>query len=195
MGLAASLEEKLRGGVLDSKLADIKQAKRLRDLELATRIASTRERLCWIGAYYGLVGVVSLARSATLRWQNVRLHWDNAFLPLNVVFLCMPPFVSGYQLDLAMHPISLMGYQVGGKANRIAEEAMRIRNGEAHHWFNCRYLPWVEDSTCVLQQPVCLPAVLEPAYHRERLMANRARHAKELPPEPEWAYFAKRCAE
>ena len=24
----------------------------MRDLELALRIASTRERLCWIGAYY-----------------------------------------------------------------------------------------------------------------------------------------------
>eukprot|EP00438_Fugacium_kawagutii_P010164 Skav235856 [mRNA] locus=scaffold1693:157206:157879:- [translate_table: standard] len=28
---------------------------------------------------------MSLARSVSLRWRGVRLHWDNAFLPLNVV--------------------------------------------------------------------------------------------------------------
>ena len=32
--------------------ADIKQAKKSKDLEVAVRIATTRERLCWIGAYY-----------------------------------------------------------------------------------------------------------------------------------------------
>ncbi len=33
------------------------------------------------------VGGVSLARSMSLRWRGVRLHWDNAFLPLNIVLL------------------------------------------------------------------------------------------------------------
>jgi len=33
------------------------------------------------------VGGVSVARSMSLRWRGVRLHWDNAFLPLNIVLL------------------------------------------------------------------------------------------------------------
>lgn len=38
--------------VVSSTEADIKQAKKSKDLEVAVRIATTRERLCWIGAYY-----------------------------------------------------------------------------------------------------------------------------------------------
>ena len=30
---------------------------------------------------------MSLARSMSMRWRGVRLHWDNAFLPLNIVLL------------------------------------------------------------------------------------------------------------
>jgi hypothetical protein len=56
----------------------------------------------------------------------------------------MPPFLFTYQLDLALHPMRLggLGLQLGGKANRIAEEANRIRLGRKHHWFGCEYLPW-----------------------------------------------------
>ena len=54
----------------------------------------------------------------------------------------MPPFLFTYQLDLALHPIRLGGLQLGGKANRIAEEANRIRLARKHHWFGCEYLPW-----------------------------------------------------
>lgn len=54
----------------------------------------------------------------------------------------MPPFLFTYQLDLALHPMRLGGLQLGGKANRIAEEANRIRQGRKHHWFGCEYLPW-----------------------------------------------------
>ena len=54
----------------------------------------------------------------------------------------MPPFLFTYQLDLALHPIRVSSLQLGGKANRIAEEANRIRLGRKHHWFGCEYLPW-----------------------------------------------------
>ena len=55
----------------------------------------------------------------------------------------MPPFLFTYQLDLALHPLRLPGgLHLGGKANRIAEEANRIRLGRKHHWFGCEYLPW-----------------------------------------------------
>ena len=40
------------GCFIPSTEADIKQAKKSKDLEVAVRIATTRERLCWIGAYY-----------------------------------------------------------------------------------------------------------------------------------------------
>ena len=33
------------------------------------------------------VGLMALARSSSMRLRGVRLHWDNAFLPLNVVLL------------------------------------------------------------------------------------------------------------
>lgn len=190
-----SLEERLRSGVLASKLADIKQAKKSKDLEVAVRIATTRERLCWIGAYYAFVGGMSLARSMSMRWRGVRLHWDNAFLPLNIVFFCMPPFLFTYQLDLALHPMRLggLGLQLGGKANRIAEEANRIRLGRKHHWFGCEYLPWVDDQTLWIHKPICLPLTLEAAYHRERAASLRAQRAKGLEAEADWAYFMPRC--
>ena len=54
----------------------------------------------------------------------------------------MPPFLFTYQLDLALHPMRLGGLHLGGKANRIAEEANRIRLSRKHHWFGCEYLPW-----------------------------------------------------
>ena len=52
----------------------------------------------------------------------------------------MPPFLFTYQLDLAL-PSASVAF-LGGKANRIAEEAQRIRQGSQHHWFGCKYLPW-----------------------------------------------------
>lgn len=61
---------------------------------------------------------------------------------LELRFFCIPPFLFTYQLDLALHPCNIWGFPFGGKANRIAEEAIRIREGVAHHWFGCRYLPW-----------------------------------------------------
>ncbi|OLP91644.1 putative folate-biopterin transporter 2 [Symbiodinium microadriaticum] len=194
MGAAVSLlEDRIRSGLLDSRLADIKQTKKTREMELALRIATTRERLLWVAAYYAFVGGVSLARSATLRWQGIRLHWDNAFLPLNITFFCMPPFLFTYQLDLALAPAELWGLKVGGKANRIAEEALAIREGRRHRWFSCPYLPEVDDATLWIHKPVCLPVVFEHAYHRERALSNKAREAKGLSPEPDWAYFQQRC--
>ncbi|CAE7662653.1 unnamed protein product, partial [Symbiodinium sp. CCMP2456] len=179
MGAAVSLlEDRIRSGLLDSRLADIKQTKKTREMELALRIATTRERLLWVAAYYAFVGGVSLARSATLRWQGIRLHWDNAFLPLNITFFCMPPFLFTYQLDLALAPAQLWGLPVGGKANRISEEALAIREGCRHRWFSCPYLPEVDDGTLWIHKPVCLPVVFEHAYHRERALSNKAREAK-----------------
>ena len=61
---------------------------------------------------------------------------------LELRFFCMPPFLFTYQLDLALQPCNIWGFPFGGKANRIAEEAIRIREGVSHHWFGCRYLPW-----------------------------------------------------
>ncbi|CAK9101669.1 unnamed protein product [Durusdinium trenchii] len=162
-------------------------------MELAMRIATTRERLCWIGMYYSFVGIVSLARSMSMRWRGIQLHWDNAFLPLNIAFFCMPPFLFTYQLDLAMHPTSVLGIHFGGKANRISEEAIRIRDGASHHWFSCKYLPWVDDGSLFIHKPICLPLTLEAAYHRERALSNKAQSAKGLQPEADWAYFSQRC--
>ena len=72
-----------------------------------------------------------------------KISWPRPLsISFNARFFCMPPFLFTYQLDLALHPMRLGGLQLGGKANRIAEEANRIRQGRKHHWFGCEYLPW-----------------------------------------------------
>ena len=105
----------------------------------------------------------------------------------------MPPFLFTYQLDLAMHPTNIFGMQFGGKANRIAEEAAKIRDGASHHWFDWNYLPWVDDGSLFIHRAICLPLTLEAAYHRDRALSKKAREANGLPVEPDWAYFSKRC--
>ena len=108
-------------------------------------------------------------------------------------FFCMPPFLFTYQLDLAMHPTRLFGVPFGGKANRIAEEALQIRDGARHHWFQQPFLPCVEDESLWIHKKICLPLALEAAYHRERAASNRMHDEKGLRGEPDWAFFQQRC--
>mmetsp|Transcript_28147 Transcript_28147/g.66550 ORF Transcript_28147/g.66550 Transcript_28147/m.66550 type:complete len:200 (-) Transcript_28147:6-605(-) len=191
--LLSTIEQRQRVAALDSKLADVKQVKKTRDLELALRIASTRDRLCWVAGYYSFVAFVSCCRHANMHFRGVHFHFDNFFLPLNITFMCLPPFLFGYQLDLALSPRTLLGLPIGGKANRIAEEAERIRQGSVHQWFNKTWLPQVDDSTLAIHRPICLPPTFEAAYARERVRTNDARAARGLAPEKPWAYFEEGC--
>mmetsp|Transcript_48594 Transcript_48594/g.138880 ORF Transcript_48594/g.138880 Transcript_48594/m.138880 type:complete len:200 (+) Transcript_48594:90-689(+) len=191
--VVSSLEERQRSLFLDGKLADIKQAKKVRDMELSARIAATRDRLCWIGAYYGFVACVSVSRHVCLHRAGVRLHFDNFFLPLNVAFVCAPPFLFAYQLDLALPPRALAGLPLGGKANRIADEAARIREGSVHRWFGSPWLPLVDDGSLCIRRPLCLPLALEEAYRRERARTARERAARGLDRGGEWAHFEEAC--
>eukprot|EP00930_Biecheleria_cincta_P013169 TRINITY_DN11886_c0_g1_i2.p1 TRINITY_DN11886_c0_g1~~TRINITY_DN11886_c0_g1_i2.p1 ORF type:complete len:216 (+),score=31.89 TRINITY_DN11886_c0_g1_i2:49-648(+) len=186
---ASRLEERYKDSLLDGRLADIKQAKKTRDIETSLKIAATRDRLCWIAGYYGFMGLMSLARHASLHRRGIPMHWDNFFLPLNVAVICMPPFLFTYQLDLALSPTIVLGMPIGGKANRLAEEAARIRAGAQHRWFDQWWLPDVDDSTLSIHRPVCLPPILEASYQRERARSAKATAARGLPEEPDWAYF------
>ncbi|CAE8642445.1 unnamed protein product [Polarella glacialis] len=157
------------------------------------KIAATRDRLPFIAGYYGLILLASSARHASMHRRGVHLTWDNFFLPLNGVFTCIPPFLFTYQLDLALPPMTVLGVPIGGKVNRLAEEAERIRSGTTHRWFDCKLFPEVDDSTCYINKPLCLPPTLEAAYKRERLRSTKALAEKALPPEAEWAVFQDGC--
>ena len=88
------------------------------------QIASTRDRLCFIAGYYSFVALVTVIRKIDMHRRGVPLHFDNFFLPLNITFICVPPFLFTYQLDLALSPCTIFGLPIGGKANRLAEAQM-----------------------------------------------------------------------
>uniref|UniRef100_A0A7S1WHF7 Uncharacterized protein n=1 Tax=Alexandrium catenella TaxID=2925 RepID=A0A7S1WHF7_ALECA len=191
--LLSKVEERQRVAALDSKLADVKQAKKTRDLDLSLRIASTRDRLCFVAGYYAFVAFMSCCRHLSMHRRGIHFNFDNFFLPLRVTVICLPPFVFGYQLDLALSPRTVFGLPIGGKANRISEEAERIRQGSVHHWFEKSWLPEVDDSTLAIHRPICLPPTFEAAYARERARTEEARAARGLPSEKPWAFFEEAC--
>ena len=92
-----------------------------------------------------------------------------------------------------MHEMSILGVAFGGKANRIAEEALQIRAGSRHHWFQNTFLPQVDDQHLFIHKKICLPLALEAAYHRERAASNKLHDEKGLQREPDWAFFQQRC--
>eukprot|EP00928_Gymnodinium_smaydae_P071750 TRINITY_DN55249_c0_g1_i1.p2 TRINITY_DN55249_c0_g1~~TRINITY_DN55249_c0_g1_i1.p2 ORF type:complete len:212 (+),score=39.33 TRINITY_DN55249_c0_g1_i1:58-636(+) len=190
MGSALShIENRQRQAALDARLADVKQAKRLRDLQVATQIASTRDRLLWVAGYYSTMLAMSLVRHVALHRRGVSFHFDNFFLPLNVAIICAPPWLVGYQLDLALPESVVPGLPLGGKATRLQEETLRIRDGLRHRWFDHPWLPEVDDAQLAMHRPVRLPATLAASYAREREATNSARAARGLQPEPEWGTF------
>mmetsp|Transcript_21443 Transcript_21443/g.56666 ORF Transcript_21443/g.56666 Transcript_21443/m.56666 type:complete len:201 (-) Transcript_21443:17-619(-) len=193
--IASRLEEKQRSAAIEGKLVDLRQAMRVRDMEVAMRIAATRDRLCWLAAYYSLVLSFAGARHASMHRRGVPMHFDNFFLPLPIAFTLMPPVLFMYQLDFALQPTSVFGFRIGGKANRLAEEANRIREGVRHCWFGHPWLPEVDDGELWIHRPVCLPLAFEEAYRRQRAQGAALRAARGLAPaaEPHWAYFAELC--
>jgi len=179
MGLAHSVESKTKEVLATQRLLDLKQKKRERDITQSMQLAATRDRLLWIGGYYAFVGLLSISRHAWMHRRRIPITWDNFFTPLNQAFLCLPPFLFGYQLD----------YACFGKGERIAAEAARIREGTSHRWFDSPWLPMTDDAGRWFNQPLDLPRTLEPTYGALMEAADAERAAAGQPPAPRWARF------
>lgn len=102
---------------MKSRLADLKQKKRERDMQLSMQMAATRDRVWWFGTFYTVMGVVSFGRMAALRKFSP--------LPLNTIPFLAVPLWTGYMADFSYF----------NKADRINIEARVIREQEKH-WFN-----------------------------------------------------------
>jgi len=122
MGLVNSIfsrvEEKQKEAAVKNILFQLKLEKKKRDYMIATKMATTRDRVKWMTAFYLVMGGVSFGRMIHLRKFTP--------LPLNVVPFVLVPFLVAYQFDFAY----------GSKANRIDREARVILNEEEGHWFN-----------------------------------------------------------
>eukprot|EP00325_Prymnesiales_sp_UTEX-LB-985_P033568 CAMPEP_0174728028 /NCGR_PEP_ID=MMETSP1094-20130205/50921_1 /TAXON_ID=156173 /ORGANISM="Chrysochromulina brevifilum, Strain UTEX LB 985" /LENGTH=180 /DNA_ID=CAMNT_0015929879 /DNA_START=34 /DNA_END=576 /DNA_ORIENTATION=- len=179
MGIVSSVEAKTKDVLLIQRLLDLKQKKRERDIQQSMALATTRDRLLWIGGYYTLLGAVAGVRHLVMHRRGFHFTWDTFFLPLNQVAVCLPPFLLGYQLDYALF----------AKGERIEAEAARIRNGAPHRWFDSAYLPQCDDRDRWFNQPLNLPVGLRPTYERVKAKEDAARVAAGLKPEPDWARF------
>lgn len=102
MGLTASIEAKAKEVMLTQRVLDLRQKKRERDMQQSMQIAATRDRLLWIGCYYGFLSALSGVRHIVMHRRGVHFTWDSFFLPLNQIAVCIPPFLFGYQLDYAL---------------------------------------------------------------------------------------------
>eukprot|EP00747_Dinoflagellata_sp_TGD_P168758 gnl/TRDRNA2_/TRDRNA2_195908_c0_seq1.p1 gnl/TRDRNA2_/TRDRNA2_195908_c0~~gnl/TRDRNA2_/TRDRNA2_195908_c0_seq1.p1 ORF type:complete len:189 (-),score=16.15 gnl/TRDRNA2_/TRDRNA2_195908_c0_seq1:58-624(-) len=175
------VEAAQRDAALLAKVSDARQQKVVRDTEQSMRVALVRDRILWVTAYYGAVGLVSAMRHLAMHRRGIHFTFDNFFLPLNVVVVIIPPFALGYQIDYAYYD----------KANRIAEEAKRIRSGDAHHWFGHPWLPIARsDADMWFNQPMVLPAMLKPAYSKYMTELNRLQNEAGEPPMKDWAVFS-----
>lgn len=114
--LEERLEEKARDLLATQQLLQIRGKARERQMQLSARMATLRERVWWMLAFYGTMGVASGVRMARLR----RLEP----LPLAVVPFVLVPYLLLYQADFAY----------GSKSERIHRMAEKIR--QEQHWFN-----------------------------------------------------------
>ena len=179
MGLTHSVEVCAKDMMATNRLLDLKQKKRERDITQSMQLAATRDRLLWIGGYYAFVGLLSCGRHVYMRRRGLAFTWDNFFTPLNQAFLCLPPFLFGYQLD----------YACFDKGERIAAEAARIREGAPHRWFDHPWLPVSDDTDRWFNKSLDLPRSLEPTYDKVMTAADAQRAAAGQPPAPRWARF------
>jgi hypothetical protein len=120
MGVINSVEKRIEQKQLDAairqQLLSFKKLKRRRDYEIATKIATTRDRVYWMCGFYGAMGTASIGRMIYLREFNA--------LPLKYVPFVLVPFLVAYQADFAW----------GTKVDRIDKEARKILKSEKH-WF------------------------------------------------------------
>ncbi|KAL9651631.1 hypothetical protein ABK040_001576 [Willaertia magna] len=148
------VEEKQKEAKITERLIELKQLKRRRDYEIATKMATTRDRVYWLGGFYFVMGGVSFGRMIVLR--------RFAPLPFDTLPFMAVPFWMAYQYDFAF----------GNKANRINKEALKILNEEEGHWFN---------------EPIELPELLKPHYHKYFEETNKTLIEMGKPPEKHWA--------
>lgn len=161
--------------VIRSKLIDIKAQKTKRDQELAFKVATVRERIHWLAAFYvTLISFNFLRLRFFARGQmknSSKAHHSTttkskiSFEPLPLAWLPFigTPFVFLYQVD----------FSYGTKLERLNLEAQHILKNEKH-WFN---------------EPIRLPRSFEAEYRR--MMSE----AKQKFPEDDkvledWAVFS-----
>ena len=94
-----------------AQVGAMRQQKNQRDMEIATRIAMTRDRVMWMS---GAVAVVATA-------GIVKRQVPTQFIPPVAITTSIL-----YQTDMAW----------GSKLNRIKDEALVIRSDEKGWWFN-----------------------------------------------------------
>ncbi|KAK3272241.1 hypothetical protein CYMTET_19449 [Cymbomonas tetramitiformis] len=184
MGLTQSVERVQRDAAMLSRLADLKQKKRERDIMLSMQVATTRDTLLWLGAFYTFMGSVSLGRNILLRRAGLVTlsvkDLDKLVLPINYVPYTIPMFGFGYTLDVAYF----------GKLDRIEGESQRIRSGEGHHWFDIPWLPFSDDGHHWFNKPMELPPTLESYYRRAREAEAKFRRENNLKGlDKDWACF------
>ncbi len=115
--ITAPVIEKQKELALKQRLLDMKQAKKVRDFTQAMQVATVRDRVYWMTAFYITMGAVSVARMAILK--------EISTLPLRNVPFVLVPFMIGYQID----------YAFGTKGNRVYSTAQEILKDESY-WFN-----------------------------------------------------------
>lgn len=108
------------GAVIRSKLIDIKAQKSRRDQELAFKVATVRERIHWLAAFYVTLISFNFVR---IRFINKTKGFDP--LPLAWLPFIGTPFLFMYQVD----------FSYGTKLERLNVEAQHILKNEKH-WFN-----------------------------------------------------------
>ena len=157
-------------------------------MQQSMQLAATRERLLWIAAYYSTFAALSRTRLAVLRRAlpaGATIGWDQRFLLVNQLLICMPPFMAGYQLDYALF----------SKSDKIYAEAESIRNAEGpHRWFGQAMLPSSDDRELWFNQPVQLPSAMRPAYEKMKRASDAELAKRGLPAKRDWARFDQpRC--
>lgn len=86
------IEKRQRNAALEVQIMQIRQQKKERDNLIASRIATTRERVWWLASFYGALGTVSFTRMIILR----RI----APIPIDLLPFVAVPFIFAYQFDL-----------------------------------------------------------------------------------------------
>lgn len=112
---------------------ELKSTKLQRDIQIASKIASTRDFVHFMGAFYVTLGIGQLVQMRFLRRGPLTISQ----FPFFAV-----PFGLSYNLDLAY----------GNKVERLNREVGEILQNESH-WFNepLRLPPYLEDSYRELQ--------------------------------------------
>ena len=114
----AMVAEKQKEIAQKQQVMQFKKMKNRRDMELATRMAMTRDRVIWMSSFVAFMGTLATVRSIA--------HKRFSSPPLASIPVVAVSFLIAYQMDFAY----------GTKSERVQKEAHKILKEELHHWFH-----------------------------------------------------------